>query len=102
MATHSSILAREIPWTEESGRQQSIRLLKSHTRLKRHSMHAVVESKLKLFVEFDTIKENCCKLKIYLWKGTEGKKANHLRGELGQNEVNTHVCFGAEGESVRK
>jgi len=75
MATHSSILAREIPWTEESGRQQSIRSLKSNSRLKRLSMHAVVESKLKLFVEFGTIKENCCKLKIYMWKGTEGKKS---------------------------
>ena len=26
MATHSSILAQEIPWTEESGKLQSIRL----------------------------------------------------------------------------
>ena len=26
MATHSSILAQRIPWTEESGRQQSIGL----------------------------------------------------------------------------
>ena len=102
MATHSSILAREIPWTEESGRQQSIRSLKSNARLKRLSMHAVVESKLKLFVEFGTIKENCCKLKIYSGKAQRGKKANHLRGELGQNGVNTHICVGVERESVRK
>ena len=47
-------------------------------------------------------KENCYKLKIYSWKGTEGKKANHLRGELGPNGVNTPVCVGVEGESVRK
>ena len=26
MATHSSILVREIPWTEEPGRQQPMRL----------------------------------------------------------------------------
>ena len=59
MATHSSILAWEIPGTEESGRQQSIWSLKSNARLKRLSMHAIVESKFKLFVEFGTIKENC-------------------------------------------
>ena len=33
MATHSSILAWEIPWTEEPGRLQSIGLQKSWTRL---------------------------------------------------------------------
>lgn len=71
-------------------------------RLKRLSIHAVVESKFELFVEFGTEKENCCKLKIYIWKGTERKKANHLRGELGQNGVNTHICVGVEGDSVRK
>lgn len=65
-------------------------------------MHAVAESKFELFVEFGTEKENCYKLKIYTWNGTEGKKANHLRGELGQNGVNTLVCVGVEGESVRK
>ena len=31
MATHSSILAWEIPWTEEPGRLQSTESLKSHT-----------------------------------------------------------------------
>ena len=31
MATHSSILAWEIPWTEESGRLQSMGLQKSQT-----------------------------------------------------------------------
>ena len=31
MATHSSILAWEIPWTEEPGGLQSIRLQKSRT-----------------------------------------------------------------------
>ena len=33
MATHSSILAWEIPWTEEPGRLQSLGLQKSQTRL---------------------------------------------------------------------
>ena len=33
MATHSSILAWKIPWTEEPGRLQSIGLQKSQTRL---------------------------------------------------------------------
>ena len=31
MATHSSILAWEIPWTEEAGRLQSMGLQKSQT-----------------------------------------------------------------------
>ena len=33
MATHSSILACRIPWTEELGRLQSMRSQKSRTRL---------------------------------------------------------------------
>ena len=33
MAIHSSILAREIPWAEEPGGQQSLGLQKSQTRL---------------------------------------------------------------------
>ena len=39
MATHSSILAREIPWTEEPGGLQSIGS-QSRTRLKRLSTYA--------------------------------------------------------------
>ena len=31
MATHSSILARRIPWTEETGVLQSMELQKGHT-----------------------------------------------------------------------
>ena len=34
MATHSSILAWRIPWTEEPGGLQSTRVTKSQTRLK--------------------------------------------------------------------
>ena len=41
MATHSSILAWRIPWTEEPGGLQSIEL-QSQTRLKRLSTHAGV------------------------------------------------------------
>ena len=33
MATHSSILAWEIPWTEEPGKLQSVGLQKSKTQL---------------------------------------------------------------------
>ena len=33
MATHSNILAWKIPWTEESGELQSMRLQKSQTQL---------------------------------------------------------------------
>ena len=36
MATHSSILAWEIPWTEESGGLQSVGLKKTHTGLNMH------------------------------------------------------------------
>ena len=35
MATHSTILAWEIPWTDEPGRLQSMGLQKSRTQLKR-------------------------------------------------------------------
>ena len=31
-----------------------------------------------------------------------GKTTNLLRGELGQNGVDSPVCVGVEGESVRK
>ena len=34
MATHSSILAWEIPWTEEPGGLQTMELQKSQTRLR--------------------------------------------------------------------
>ena len=40
MATHSSILAWRIPWTEEPGELWSNRVVKSPTQLKRLSMHA--------------------------------------------------------------
>ena len=39
MATHSSILAWRIPWSEEAGRLQSVGL-QSQTRLKRLTTHA--------------------------------------------------------------
>ena len=37
MATHSSILAWEIPWTEEPGGLQSVGSQKSRTRLNAHT-----------------------------------------------------------------
>ena len=37
MATHSSILAWEIPWTEESGRLQSMKSQRSQTWLSNNS-----------------------------------------------------------------
>ena len=40
MATHSSILAWTIPWTEEPGGATVHAVTKSGTRLKQHSMHA--------------------------------------------------------------
>ena len=39
MATHSSILARKIPWTEEPGRVTICRVAKSQTRPKQLSTH---------------------------------------------------------------
>ena len=42
MATHSSILARKIPRTEEPGRIQSIEVTQSQTLLKRLSTHALI------------------------------------------------------------
>ena len=40
MATHSSILAWRIPWTEEPGGLQSMGSQKSQAQLKQFSMHA--------------------------------------------------------------
>ena len=40
MATHSSILAWRIPWTEEPGGLQSKRVAKSQPELKQLSTHA--------------------------------------------------------------
>ena len=45
MATHSSILAWRIPWTEELGGLQSTGVAKSQTILKRLSMHSYPKNK---------------------------------------------------------
>ena len=42
MAMHSSILAWEIPWTEEPGRLQSMGLQKSQTRLSNKTTAAIL------------------------------------------------------------
>ena len=46
MATHSSVLAWEIPWTEEPGRLQSMRLQESDTteRLNHHQLYQCLKS----------------------------------------------------------
>ena len=49
MATHSNTLAWEIPWTEETGRLQSIGLHKSRTRL---SCKSTIYICLKVFSNF--------------------------------------------------
>jgi len=44
MATHSSILAWKIPWTEEPGRLQSMRgVAQRQTQLRQLSLHALRE-----------------------------------------------------------
>ena len=40
MAAHSSILARRILWTEETGRLQSVGVTQNQIQLERLSMHA--------------------------------------------------------------
>ena len=45
MATHSSTLDQRIPWTEEPGRLQSIRVAQSQIRLKQVRSSSVVEAK---------------------------------------------------------
>ena len=57
MATHSSILAWRIPWTEETGRLQSMGSQKSQTWLKQLSMHT--HSQLGIWYHLV--------MKIYLW-----------------------------------
>ena len=43
MATHSSILAWRIPWTEEPGKLVVHRVAQSWTQLKRFSMHSCIQ-----------------------------------------------------------
>ena len=44
MATHSSILAWKIPWTEELGGLQSLGVAKSQTRLSTHTQRTHLQS----------------------------------------------------------
>ena len=47
MATHSSILAREIPWTEEPGRLQSMGSQRvGHDRVTKEGEKAIKEEKI--------------------------------------------------------
>ena len=59
-AAYSSILAWEIPWTEEPGRLQSIEL-QSQTELKLLSMHAIIL--LDEMVPTHTISNSVCSQK---------------------------------------
>ena len=69
MATHSSILAWRIPWTEEPGRIQSMGLKKSQTRLKWRSTYAVEKSEMYHFSQ--VIKVNIGSHKSYpLWSSS--------------------------------
>ena len=45
MAIHYSILAGEIPWTEEPGGLQSMGLQKSQTRLSMHAHYIIISNK---------------------------------------------------------
>ena len=58
MATHSSILAWRIPWTEEPSGLQSMGLQKSQTRLSAHMQHSFNNLNFTFLY----------KLPIYLWK----------------------------------
>ena len=49
MASHSSVPAWRIPWTEEPGGLQSMGVTQSQTRLKRLSLHAVCARHCALF-----------------------------------------------------
>jgi len=53
LATHSSILAWGIPWTEEPGRLQFMEVAKSWTRLMRLSIHTIGRIIVHLFFFFN-------------------------------------------------
>ena len=66
MATHSSILAWRIPWTEEPGGLQSIRSQKSRTQLSTHSHTSSAEQHLTDVHRCDFLKPS--KQLIINWK----------------------------------
>ena len=51
MATHSSIFAWRIPWTEEPGRLRSMGLQKSRTQLKQLSSSRILDKPMDLLDE---------------------------------------------------
>ena len=59
MATHSSILAQEIPWSEEPGRVQSMGSWKSWKRLSDHRARTLLLASWKLFYERDNWDVTC-------------------------------------------
>ena len=79
MATHSSILAWRIPWTEEPGGLQSTRVTKSQTRLK-----GLSSSMCKIFYR--------CVVK-YLYMNIRHQKQNHKARCLSpEGEIQVCVC----------
>ena len=67
MATHSSILARRIPWTEEPGGLQSMGLQESDTTEQLNDQQYIPGKQLqgRIFMKFSSYKENKQKIKQY-------------------------------------
>ena len=71
MATHSSILAWRIPWTEEPGRDMySPWVAKSWTQLGMHALSAIKHHKVNLYDWYATISKGNCLVKK---KSADGK-----------------------------
>jgi len=67
MATHSSILAWRIPWTEETGGLQCI-VTQSRTRLKQLSMHIRIAYQTETQLSFWENKSRQAEDKVSFWK----------------------------------
>ena len=67
METHSSILAWEIPWTEEPGRLQSMGS-QSQTRLKQPSVHTCVPSTVPVLQRTDLERMQFCSQRCILFE----------------------------------
>ena len=61
MATHSSVLARRIPWTEEPGELQSMEVPKGWTQLSTYA-HTHTDTKIKFYTTVEKL-ENSGKYK---------------------------------------
>ena len=66
MATHSSVLAWRIPWTEEPGGLQRVHgVTKSWTRLRRPNMHTIDIKCSGSFKVIITLSATCTQVKWY-------------------------------------